>query len=173
MKRKATEAKITIILMAAAGLFFLQDVVFDVWHHATSHVPYTSSELLHLLFEAFAVVVLALSVWQLTAYTRHLEKHNQTQQELLQNLRDDFDNLVQKRFKEWKLTPSEADVTLLVLRGLSTEKIAEIRSVASGTVKAQAHSAMQKAGTNSRIEMMALFIDEFMGVGFHNQSKAY
>ena len=62
MERKAARAKLTIGLMAAAGLFFFQDVIFDVRQHLGGNVPYSTEELLHLLFEAFAVLVLVVSI---------------------------------------------------------------------------------------------------------------
>lgn len=164
MKRKATRAKLTVGLMATAGLFFFQDVIFDVRQHLGDNVPYSTEELLHLLFEAFAVLVLVVSIKQMSDYTRHLQENSKRQQLSLYHLRQDFDDLVQNKFEHWQLTQAEADVTLLVLRGLTTEQIAELRGVAKGTVKVQAHNAMQKAGVGSRVELMSIFLEEFMDV---------
>jgi DNA-binding CsgD family transcriptional regulator len=164
MKRKATRAKLTVGLMATAGLFFFQDVIFDVRQHLGDNVPYSTEELLLLLFEAFAVLVLVVSIKQMSDYTRHLQENSKRQQLSLYHLRQDFDDLVQNKFEHWQLTQAEADVTLLVLRGLTTEQIAELRGVAKGTVKVQAHNAMQKAGVGSRVELMSIFLEEFMDV---------
>ena len=172
MERKAARAKLTIGLMAAAGLFFFQDVIFDVRQHLGGNVPYSTEELLHLLFEAFAVLVLVVSIKQMSEYTKHLQENSNGQQLSLYHLRQDFDDLVQNKFEHWQLTQAEADVALLVLRGLTTEQIAELRGVAKGTIKVQAHNAMQNAGVGSRVELMSIFLEEFMDVGLKKPTEA-
>ena len=146
--------------------------LFDVRQHLGGNVPYSTEELLHLLFEAFAVLVLVVSIKQMSEYTKHLQENSNRQQLSLYHLRQDFDDLVQNKFEHWQLTQAEADVALLVLRGLTTEQIAELRGVAKGTIKVQAHNAMQKAGVGSRVELMSIFLEEFMDVGLKKPTEA-
>jgi len=73
-----------------------------------------------------------------------------------------FHELIQKCFCEWGLTPSERDVGLFVLKGLSNAEIAEVRGKSIGTVKAQVNAVFRKAGANGRTQFISLFMEELM-----------
>ncbi len=64
----------------------------------------------------------------------------------------------------WALTPAEKDISILLLKGLGTNEISEIRSTKIGTVKLQVHKVLQKAGASNRAEFMSLFMDEFLDI---------
>jgi DNA-binding CsgD family transcriptional regulator len=70
---------------------------------------------------------------------------------------------MEESFARWGLTPSERDVALLSIKGLSVAEIAAMRSTQAGTVKAQCAAVYRKAGVNSRAELLSLFIDDLMG----------
>lgn len=74
-----------------------------------------------------------------------------------------FANLLEEHFELWKLTPSEADVALLALKGFSIAEIAAYRATAEGTVKAQCNAIYRKAGVSGRPQLLSLFIDELLG----------
>ena len=71
-------------------------------------------------------------------------------------------DLLQERFAEWALTPSEKDVALFAIKGLSTAEIAALRSTSEGTVKAQTNAIYRKAGVTGRPQLLSLFIDDLM-----------
>lgn len=71
-----------------------------------------------------------------------------------------FQTVLETHFRDWGLTPSEADVALLSIKGLSIAKIAEMRNTREGTVKAQNAAVYRKAGVSSRAELLSLFIEE-------------
>ncbi|WP_420411522.1 helix-turn-helix transcriptional regulator [Roseibium sp.] len=74
-----------------------------------------------------------------------------------------FAKLLEEHFEIWKLTPSEADVALLALKGFSIAEIASYRETAEGTVKAQCNAIYRKAGVSGRPQLLSLFIDELLG----------
>ena len=154
--------------MIASALFFFRDVVVDLSRHFTSATPYSWSDLVHLSFEAASVIFMMAGLILLRERIQHLKERDVLYNKKLQALREDFDALVHKKFDSWKLTTAEADVALLLLRGLGTGDIAELRQSAIGTVKVQAHHVLQKAGVSSRVELMSLFLDEFIDVGLEN-----
>lgn len=156
--------KLTQALMAMAALFFFQDVIVDMREHFTSEVTYSVSELIHLLFEMAAVVALSVGFFDSIRHTQALRDQNAKQSKNLFHLTRDFDALVKEKFAVWGLTPAERDVALLLLRGLQTDQIAKLRKVSTGTIKAQSHHLMQKAGVTSRVELMSLFLDEFLDI---------
>lgn len=73
-----------------------------------------------------------------------------------------FITLLQQHFETWELTPSEADVAMLALKGFSIAEIAGYRNTAEGTVKAQCNAIYRKAGVSGRPQLLSLFIDELL-----------
>ena len=104
----------------------------------------------------------------LSVYITELKTKNARQRETLHSLRHDFDSHVHAQFNEWSLTPSESDIALLLMRGLASKDIAELRNCTVGTVKVHSHNVFRKAGVTSRVELMSLFLDEFMDVGMQS-----
>ena len=60
------------------------------------------------------------------------------------------------------LTPSERDVALFAIKGMSTAEIASLRSTSEGTVKAQTNAIYRKAGVSGRSQLLSLFIEDLM-----------
>ena len=154
-----------IVGMMLAFIFFLFDVVFDLRDHFFDGTPYSKDEVIHLVFEGGAVVALFFGMVSLFKYTSFLKNQNIKAQMQLSALKVDFDEYVRSQFAKWGLTVAEKDVALLLLRGLNTSDIADLRSVSVGTIKVQAHKIFGKSGVSSRVEFMALFMDEFIDIG--------
>ncbi|MGR3344507.1 MAG: helix-turn-helix transcriptional regulator [Paracoccaceae bacterium] len=76
-----------------------------------------------------------------------------------------FMELLEERFDDWRLTPSERDVALFAIKGLSTQEIAALRNTSEGTVKAQTNAIYRKADVSGRPQLLSLFIDDLMGDG--------
>ena len=70
--------------------------------------------------------------------------------------------VVAQRFREWGLTPAEADVAVFALKGCDVAEIAALRGSAAGTVRAQLARVYDKAGVNSRSALATLFLDDLM-----------
>lgn len=156
---------VVILGMMLAFIFFLFDVVFDLRDHFSDGTPYSKDEIIHLVFEGGAVVALFFGMVSLFRYTSFLNNQNIKAQMQLSALKVDFDEYVRSQFAKWELTVAEKDVALLLLRGLNTSDIADLRSVSVGTIKVQAHNVFGKSGVSSRVEFMALFMDEFIDIG--------
>ena len=154
-----------IVGMMLAFIFFLFDVVFDLRDHVSDGTPYSKDEVIHLVFEGGAVLALFFGMVSLFKYTSFLKNQNIIAHMQLSALKVDFDEYVRSQFAKWELTVAEKDVALLLLRGLSTSDIADLRSVSVGTIKVQAHNIFGKSGVSSRVEFMALFMDEFIDIG--------
>lgn len=163
--KNAQALAILLAGMVLSFLFFFQDVIVDLRDHFASGQGYSDGELIHLVFEAIAVVVLLFGILAMRQYTAMLTAENERKKTQLSALKEDFDDLIVRRFEQWGLTGAERDVALLLLRGLNTADIAKMRSTSVGTVKVQSHNVFQKAGVTSRVEFMSLFMDEFIDVG--------
>ncbi|MDA4844850.1 helix-turn-helix transcriptional regulator [Hoeflea poritis] len=77
--------------------------------------------------------------------------------------------VMQQQFDAWRLTASEQDVVLMLLKGLSFREIAKLRETREKTVRQQASSVYQKAGVGSRTELAAWFFDDLLGPQFDHQ----
>lgn len=71
-----------------------------------------------------------------------------------------FHELMARRFEEWGLSPSEKDVALLTLKGLSNSEIAEVRGKSVGTIKAQCNAIYQKSNVTGRTQLISNFIED-------------
>lgn len=67
---------------------------------------------------------------------------------------------IQQQFAAWRLTASECDVAILMLKGLSHKEIAQIRNSSAATVRQQAAAVYSKSGLTSRAELAAYFLED-------------
>ncbi len=69
---------------------------------------------------------------------------------------------IDAQLARWSLSPSEKDVALLILKGLSLKEIAELRNTAEKTVRAQSVSIYSKSGLAGRSELAAFFLEDLL-----------
>ncbi len=70
--------------------------------------------------------------------------------------------VIAQQFNQWKLTQSEAEVGLFLLKGLSLKEIAALRNTAEKTVRQQASSIYKKADISGRHAFSAWFIEDIL-----------
>ena len=66
------------------------------------------------------------------------------------------------QFGAWQLSPAEAEVALLLLKGLSFKEIAAVRQTGERTAREQAGAVYRKAGVGGRAELSAWFIEDLL-----------
>jgi DNA-binding CsgD family transcriptional regulator len=69
---------------------------------------------------------------------------------------------IQKQFDSWQLTPAEAEVGMLMLKGLSHSEIAQVRNASERTIRDQARAIYRKAGVTGRTELSAFFLEDLL-----------
>jgi DNA-binding CsgD family transcriptional regulator len=74
-----------------------------------------------------------------------------------------FYDLMEERFREWGLTLAERDVSLFLIKGMSTAEIARLRDTSEGTVKSQTNAIYRKAAVVGRQQLLSLIIEDLMG----------
>jgi len=84
-----------------------------------------------------------------------IEWKNETQT-LLQGLGASINN----QFERWKLTPSEKEIGLFLLKGLSHKEVAYARGVSEATARQQAGAVYKKAGLLGRHDLAAFFLED-------------
>ena len=75
---------------------------------------------------------------------------------------DGLASAIDAQLDKWDLTKAEKDVAFLLLKGLSSKEIADIRSTAEKTVRVQATAIYAKSGTANRSELSAYFLEDLL-----------
>lgn len=137
--------------------------------------------LLRIIWKRYAwlVVLLALllvfagvAFWQrfrsgrevvsLSAALEEAEGAAETQTLLLHEALQGRMQHIQEDFEKWGLSPAEKEIALLLLKGLRLQEIADIRATSERTVRQQAQSIYRKSGLDSRTDLAAYFIEDFI-----------
>ncbi len=69
---------------------------------------------------------------------------------------------LERQFEAWELSPAEAEVALLLLKGLSMKEVASVRDTSERTAREQARAVYRKAGVGGRAELAAWFIEDLL-----------
>lgn len=69
---------------------------------------------------------------------------------------------IDHQLARWELSPAEREVALLLLKGLASKEIAEVRQTSERTVRQQALSVYRKAGLAGRAELAAFFLEDLL-----------
>ncbi len=166
------ESRFRLILLAAfvfIGILAAIDITADIRE---------GTDLTHIIVELFVFIVAIFSASAMSLrllkeakesrqlvseMTLELQKNrdeatewrNETQA-LLQGLSASINN----QFERWGLTPSEKEIGLFLLKGLSHKEVAYIREVSEATARQQARSIYKKAGLSGRHDLAAFFLEE-------------
>lgn len=147
-----------IVVQSLCAVFFLADAVADF-----NDLGMAATADWHLMVEAVAALSLLLAVaFELRSLLQLLRRQAQVERGLT-IAQGALHDLMEAYFREWKLTPSEADVAGFALKGASITEIARLRGSAEGTVKAHLNAIYRKAGVSGRGELVSLMIEDLMG----------
>lgn len=147
-------------LFALIAAFVATDILFD----QIDGVP-----LEHLMVEfgilTSAVAGAAVMVWRLGRLRRALREARADAthwQEANRTLVKGLGQAISQQFSDWGLSEAEAQVGLLLLKGLSLQEIADLRQTSERTVREQARSVYRKGGLSGRNELSAFFLEDLL-----------
>jgi len=149
---------VVVGVQAACALFFVFDMAAGLVGIERDPLSWKARELL----EIGAGVGLLLGVALGAALLVWTLRSNRAMESRLRQLSGAFAELLDERFVEWGLTPSERDVAWFTIKGLSIAEIARLRGTSEGTVKAHSAAIYRKAGVTGRTQLLSVFIDELM-----------
>lgn len=75
---------------------------------------------------------------------------------------DGLSESIDRQLDDWQLTKSEKEVAFLLIKGFSLKEIAEYRSTAEKTTRAQATSIYAKSGLTGRSQLSAFFLEDLL-----------
>lgn len=146
------------VLQAFCAVFFALDAFKDL-AGAWLPVPTIETD----AFEYLVAFALVLGVLFTGREINRLSKRELKMRDQLAVASGAFSEVLDQHFDAWQLSPSERDVALLAIKGLSIADIAKVRDTKEGTVKAQSASIYRKAGVSGRLQLISLFIEDLMG----------
>jgi len=160
------------------GLFFLIVTLFS------SHEVYDELKELNENKENFTqagieIIFVILSFSAMIYFIYLLIRQSKNQKELETNLlkvkqqletsntklrdgKKEYQEVIQWQFSEWSLSPSEKEVALLMLKGLTIKEISQSRSTQEKTVRKQASSIYEKSNLGGRHELSAWFFEDML-----------
>jgi len=130
----------------------------------------------HLVQEALIMVIALLgAVWlamglslrnreleHLQAELEEIRRMPEAESPALREARHRLGVLIAEQFMDWKLSRSEQEVGMLLLKGLSLKDIATLRGTAEKTIRQQASAIYRKAGLSGRHAFSAWFIEDLL-----------
>lgn len=156
-RRDARRALALIALVAAqalAAVFFVADVIADFARGEGAHP--------HELAELAAVLLLVAGVALMAGELRRVLADQARLDDQISLAAGAFQDLLDRRFADWALTPAEREVALFALKGFGAARIAELRGAREGTVKAQLSAVYAKAGVRGKHDLLAGFVEDFL-----------
>jgi len=144
------------IVLISTGLFFAYDIVADLLDEDENYF--------HIALEALVFLAVSLMLARELSRVRQLNKTVSEQQSRMARLSGDLMIVMETQFTQWNLSPSESEVALLLIKGLSMKEISELRDVKEKTVRQQATGIYAKSGYAGRHELAAHFIEDLMNV---------
>ncbi|MFN0114316.1 MAG: hypothetical protein ACKVPY_06530 [Paracoccaceae bacterium] len=75
-------------------------------------------------------------------------------------LLDGLSAAVSAQFRDWGLTPAEAEIAGLMLKGAALRDIAVLRHTSEATIRQQAQGIYRKSGLANRAELAAFFLED-------------
>lgn len=155
------------LLLAAIVALKLVDVIADMGLQLP--LSHLIQEWILLVLSVVGCVYLVIDIRRRTAAMQHLN-HNLTLSDAklaslstkLRDARHAYSSTIREQFLSWELTPSEQQIALLLLKGLSLQEIAAVRDTREKTVRQQASNIYGKAGLEGRHALAAWFLEDFV-----------
>lgn len=149
-----------IALFVAIVVLIVCDLILDYregvdWTHV-------GIELLVLLAASVGVIFLWRTLTQSrTELAQAIVEAEQWRQESRDVIRG-LGIAIENQFARWKLTKAEAEVGLLLLKGLSHKEIANARETTERTAREQARTLYRKSGLSGRSALSAFFLEDLL-----------
>ena len=161
------QAALRIAFFVALALLVGSDVVSDYRE---------GTDALHLWVEFLILVAALVGLWMgwrrfvaaraesalLRRDLEHARKEARRWREESRGVIDGLGVAIDRQFRRWRLTPAEAEVGMLLLKGLSHKEAAEVRGTSERTVREQARALYKKAGLAGRSELSAFFLEDLL-----------
>lgn len=137
-----------------AAIFFAYDIVSDIQDD--------NEAFLHIVIEMIIFLAITLVLLRELHHLRLIKKELSEERVRTARLSGELLSVMRHQFVKWGLSPSESEIALLLIKGLSMKEIAEVRNVKEKTIRQQSTSVYSKSNCAGRHELVAHFIEDLM-----------
>ena len=141
-------------VLFCAMSFFIYDIAIDLLSN--------DDGIFHITIELVVFIAISIVLFHELQHVKSLSKDIKIEKSKTARLAGELLSVIREQFSIWSLTPSENEVALLLIKGLSMKEIAVARNVKEKTVRSQATSIYAKSGCTGRHELAAHFIEDLM-----------
>jgi DNA-binding CsgD family transcriptional regulator len=166
----ALDGRLRVTLAVALGSIIVGGTADLVMDRPTSWLSF------HVVFETLMIagaLVMATTLWlgwwqaaHAAAALRHsLERQTEERDRWRTSAQHALEGLgraIDAQFAEWRLTPAEREVALMLLKGYGHKQIAALTDRSERTVRQHAGVVYEKAGLAGRAELAAFFLHDLM-----------
>jgi DNA-binding NarL/FixJ family response regulator len=115
------------IVLFLAMSFFIFDIIGDLISGADGFI--------HIVIELAVFIAISVVLYFEIKHVKSLGKEIKVEKSKTARLAGELLSVMRQQFSQWKLTPSESEVALLLIKGLSMKEIALARNVKEKTVE--------------------------------------
>jgi DNA-binding CsgD family transcriptional regulator len=136
---------------------FIGDVFEDGYSSVTGFAFST-----HLAVEGIATLGLIFGIVFEAKYLLEILRRNEKMDRNMKLATGALSDVIGEYFNNWTLTPSERDVAMFAIKGMSNQEIAGLRASSDGTIKAHLNALFRKAGVSGRNQLISLLVEDLM-----------
>jgi DNA-binding CsgD family transcriptional regulator len=165
--RRKRQLLVLIGFQLALSLLYVVEYI-TYWWIGFDDIPWEMVELYEISEGLFAFAGIGISI----SLIFMLLRRNREVETQLKAASGAFHQLMRERFDAWRLSPSEAEVALFTIKGMSNAEIARLRGTSEGTIKAQSNAIFRKAGVNNRSQLLGVFVEDLVGGAIVEEAPA-
>ncbi len=143
----------TVVLIIAAGFFF-HDIFTDISKGYES--------LTHTVIEAIIFTIVIMALWFEIRRVIQLRQQVSKERDRVARLSGELFHNIEQAFDQWRLTNSEREVAIMLIKGMSMAEIGAAREVKDKTIRQHATNIYAKAGYANRNELASHFIEDLL-----------
>lgn len=159
---------LAMLVLAIIVIGNLGDVIYDYREGAS--ITHLLMELSIAIISFALITALTVGIWRQSRSNSRLkaelasvsEANEQALPPALATARHELALVLKEQFETWRLTQTEREVAMLLLKGLSFKEIASVRDTMEKTVRQQASSIYKKANVSGRHSFSAWFIEDLL-----------
>ncbi len=177
-KLRKYERIYTVVILFAIGLLTTIDIIEDLADGY--HLRHLGLDIGIAVFSFLAVIILFRQLLLSKQKISLLEKERLILSQLAEELKmrsqtflEGLSVVIDQSFEVWNLTPSEREIGLFLLKGLSVEEISEIRGSSEKTIRNQTNSIYKKSNLKGRQEFQAYFLEDLLPPANEIHEKDY
>ena len=157
-----------MLILAVIVAGNLGDVIYDYREGAS--MAHLLMELSIAIISSALIVGLTFGIWKQNRSNNRLKAELASLSDVTEEIlppalataRHELALVLKEQFKIWKLTQTEREVAMLLLKGLSFKEIASVRNTMEKTVRQQASSIYKKSNVSGRHAFSAWFIEDLL-----------